>query len=93
MPLKAEISRDGLLMITVSADIVKWATEHHPEYWDADTDTYSIKVANKREWLRSVVRAINHEAEDGSTMLSDMMDKAIELAAEGGEEGLEYDDK
>lgn len=88
LPLTCEVV-DGAIRITVDAATLKWATEHHDTYWLPDTDTYSVKVADQDEWLQSVARHIEDEREDGSSLLTDLFDKAIEAAVEQGEEGLE----
>lgn len=95
LPLRC-IVRAGVLTIEVDAATVKFATENHPGYWNEHTDARhggKVKVTNQRTWLRSVRDAINRElGEDGSTLLTEMMDKAISEAVEQGEEGLLYDD-
>jgi hypothetical protein len=87
LPLEANIV-DGVLTITVNAATVKFATEHHEAFYDADNDVYLYKVADPKEWLESVVGRITNEREDGSTLLTDLFDKAIENAVEQGDEGL-----
>ena len=84
VPLEAKVERDAIV-IRVGRDTVKFATENHPTFWNPETDTYSLRVADPDEWLRSVVLHINDEREDGSSLLSDLFDKAIEAAAEQGE--------
>jgi hypothetical protein len=93
LPLECKVV-DGVLTITVNAATVKFATENHEEFWDADTDTYRYKVTDPAEWLESVCRRINAElGEDGSTLLTRMFDNAIYEAAEQGEEGLDYENE
>lgn len=87
LPLEANIV-DGVLTITVNAATVKFATEHHEAFYDGDNDVYLYKVADLAIWLESVVGRITDEREDGSTLLTDLFDKAIENAVEQGDEGL-----
>lgn len=87
LPLGCVIA-NGVLTISVNAATVKFATENHPTFWDAETDTYMLKVADPAEWLRSVAFHLTDESEDGSTLLTKLFDDAIERAAEQGEEGL-----
>ncbi len=90
MPLRAVV-RDGCLVISVDAETVKFATENHPDFWDGEAGVYTLIVKNKLKWLRSVVDSLNSEsAEDGSTILTSAMDKALALAAENGEVGVEF---
>lgn len=91
LPLEAKIV-DGVLTITVNAATVKFATENHEEFWDAENDVYRFKVADPAIWLESVVGRITEEREDGSTLLTDLFDKAIENAVEQGDEGLADED-
>lgn len=85
--LKCEIV-NGLLTITVSADLVKYATEHHPDFYDVDSDVFRVKVADEAEWLKSVSHRLTHVEEGGSTLLSDVFDAAIYAAVDQGDEGL-----
>lgn len=91
LPLTCRVER-GAIRISIDAATVKFATENHPEFWDCEADTYRYKVADSAEWLKSVARYITHEREDGSSLLTDLFDKAIYEAVEQGEEGLQYDD-
>lgn len=91
LPLECHAA-DGVLTITVNAATVKFATENHPTFWNPEDDTYRFKVADANEWLESVARHITDEREDGSTLLTDLFDKAIENAVEQGEEGLADED-
>jgi hypothetical protein len=86
MPLRCRILK-GVLTITVGADTVKFATENHPTFFNEEGEN-TLEVADKSEWLRSVVSRINSEEEDGSTLLTKMLDDAIAEAVEQGEEGL-----
>ncbi|HWX30995.1 MAG TPA: hypothetical protein VNZ53_26600 [Steroidobacteraceae bacterium] len=83
------IAGEGVLVVVVSADAVKFATEHHESFYDADNDRYMVKVADEQTWLESVARCLNAElGESGETLLSQAFDKAIYEAVDQGEEGL-----
>ena len=89
------IAAEGVLVVVVSSDVVKFATEHHGDFWDPDAegDGYKLKVADEQTWLESVAQHLNDElGEDGSTLLTQALDKAIYNAADQGEEGLKYED-
>lgn len=88
LPLTCRV-RHGAIRIAVDADTVAFATENHPDFWDGETDTYTIVVTDKAEWLKSVARYITDEREDGSSPLTDLFDKAILEAINQGEEGCE----
>lgn len=87
IPLQCLVG-DGTLVILVSADIVKKATETHPDFYNADNNVYLIKVADEQEWLKSVAKRLTEEFEGGSTPLSELFDKAIYKAVDQGDEGL-----
>ena len=89
------VAIDGALVVVVSSDVVKFATEHHGDFWDPDAEGegYRLKVEDEQVWLESVARHLNDElGENGDTLLTQALDKAIYNAAEQGEEGIAYDD-
>jgi len=90
-PLQCVVA-DGALIILVSADVVKYATEHHEAFYDHDHDVYRFKVADPQVWLQSVAKRLTAEFEGGSTPLSRLFDQAIETAVDQGDEGLEDED-
>lgn len=79
----------GALVITIPAGVLKFATENHPDYWDGENDRNPLKVTDAKVWMKSVRDALQAEEEDGSTMLTAALDKAIAHAVEQGEEGCE----
>lgn len=83
------IAGDGVLVILVSADVVKYATEHHPDFYNHDSDVYMVKVDNEQQWLESVASRLTEQHEGGSTPLSELFDKVIYTAVDQGDEGLE----
>jgi hypothetical protein len=86
---------EGAIVIVVSSDVVKFATEHHGEFWDPDAtegDGYRLKVSDEQVWIESVARRLNYElGESGDTLLTQALDKAIYDAADQGEEGVDID--
>lgn len=79
--LRMEISKDQLL----------FAAENHPDFWDGKSgmDVPNLKITDFDAFALEFVREINREAEDGSTMLTRMLDLAIRKAVESGCEGVE----
>ncbi|MDP1886614.1 hypothetical protein [Polaromonas sp.] len=79
--LRMEISKDQLL----------FAAENHPDFWDGKSgmDVPNLKISDFDAFALEFVREINREAEDGSTMLTRMLDSAIRKAVESGCEGVE----
>jgi hypothetical protein len=83
----------GQIVVSVGQRVLKFATEHHPEFWDGETleDQPYIKIEDINVFMDEVVNAINDEREDGSTLLTDMLDAAIKSAVENGCEGIDHD--
>ena len=48
------------------------------------------KVTDPREWMKAVVDELNHEEEDGTTLVHLMLDEAFEKAADQGAEGIRF---
>ena len=85
--------RKGQIVITLTKRGLKMATENHPEFWDGETgtDQPNIKIDDIDVFMKEVVLSINDEREDGSTLLTDMLDAAIKGAIENGCEGIDHD--
>lgn len=85
--------RDGGIDMSIGAEILAFAAANHPEYWDGKSglDVPNIKVDDPAAFARAVCAAINREDEDGSTLLTRMLDKAISLAVEEGCDGVDHD--
>lgn len=81
MSLRMEISKDQLL----------FAAENHPDFWDGKSgmDVPNLKITDFHVFVLDFIKEINREAEDGSTMLTRMLDTAIRKAVESGCEGVE----
>jgi len=91
-PLRCVVRDDGIDM-GIGADALAFAAASHPEYWDGKSgpDVPNIKVDGPADFAREVCAAINREDEDGSTLLTRMLDKAISMAVESGCDGVDHD--
>ena len=89
---RARIVKDALV-IRVPARVLAFATNNHPDYWDGENDKQRVKVTDPKQWMKAVRDALEHEEEDGSNMLTAVLDKAIAHAVEQGEEGIEFLDE
>lgn len=87
-PLRCVIKKNAIL-IEVGFDVVKFATEHHPELYDDERDGGNYAVTDIKEFAKEVVSAINKEEEDGSSPLTNLFDAAIMDAICQGAEGVE----
>ena len=92
MTLCCRISK-GQVIIVVGKRNLKFATEHHPEFWNgavASAGGPFLKISDMAKFQAEFVRAINDEREDGSSLLTDMWDAAIKNAVEDGCEGIDH---
>ena len=78
--------------MSIGVDTLAFAAANHPEFWDgvSGLGVPNIKVDNVGVFAREVCAMINREDEDGSTLLTRMLDKAIFLAVEQGCDGVDH---
>lgn len=70
-----------------------FAAEQHPDLWDGESPASVpvVKITDVQTFALEVARAINAEGEDGSTLLTRMLDAAILKAIESGCEGVDHE--
>jgi hypothetical protein len=87
-PLAVKIV-DGKLVIEIGVDTLRFCAEMQACRFDDALNgyVYPLKVTDRNEYARDVVRALNDEREDGSTILTDLLDKAFMSAWEDGSTG------
>ena len=92
MPIRCEVRGMGWIDMGISIGELRFAAEQHPDFWDGKSgiSVPNIKITDAQEFALEVARAINAEAEDGSTLLTRMLDKAISKAVESGCEGVDH---
>lgn len=87
---------DGRLEISIGVDVLahaaacsSWATPY-----DAKALDYirTFAISDARLFAREVARAMRDEREDGSSLLTDIIDKAARAAVDDGAEGLHDED-
>lgn len=88
-PLRCKATGGDIEMVIGMATLC-FAAENHPDFWDgvSPASVPNIKITNVQEFALEVAREINRESEDGSTLLTRMLDKAIANAVENGCEGV-----
>lgn len=90
LPLRCRVV-NGALHFCVGAQTIKWAVENHPELLSiSDYGKPTFLVDDPVAFLNELVAVINREEEDGSTLLTRMLDDAIIQAVEDGSDGLRY---
>ena len=91
-PLTCKIE-DDCLVVRIGVGTIAVAATRCEYFWDGEsgTDVPCVKVDDDRIFADEVLRMLLVEAENGSTLLTDMIDQAIINAVEGGCEGVDHD--
>lgn len=90
VPLTCTITKTGVLLIRVGIGTIKFATETNPQMTAEDGETPVVTVSDAKVFAHEVCRAMNEESEDGSTLLSRMLDAAVMDAVDNGAQGITY---
>lgn len=88
LPLECT-ARCGALYIRIGSKVLAFAAENNPHLWNGEKDGPGFRITNPNAFARNVMYALNKEAEDGSTLLTRMLDQATLNAVESGSEGVE----
>jgi hypothetical protein len=96
LPLEAKVEA-GVLVIRIGVDVQKQAFEESDENnpWDHDAHDNRRKfvILDAEGFAQDVVLAMNHEAENGATPLTDFLDRMMEAALEDGSVYVEEADE
>ena len=94
-PLRVEITR-GQLCIRIGIETLAHATAYAEwaNAWNEEDQDYkrTFAITDPLVFAKEVALALQHEKEDGSSLLSDMLDQATENAVNDGAEGCDYED-
>jgi len=88
-PLSAKIEGDELV-IRIGIGTLAWAAEFEGRepFWDFNEERNKFvqlwKITDDLGWAEDVCREINREEEDGSSPLTNLLDKASEEALDQG---------
>ena len=89
-PLSCKIEGEELV-IRIGIDILAWSQQSERRdtpFWVYDQEQAKYapqwKIINNLEWAKDVVREITREEEDGSSPLTNLLDKASEAALDQG---------
>lgn len=88
LPLQCKAA-DGVLGMRVGVKILANAVRYCPDLWDGEDDRPSYRVTDPAAFAEAVAAEINREGEDGSTLLTRMIDAACLEAIERGTPGVE----
>lgn len=91
-PLTCHVEEDRIA-VYIGFDELAFAAANHPDFWDGESgeDVPNIKITDVSVFAREVVQQLNREDEDGSTLVTKLLDRAIEDAVGGGCEGVDHD--
>lgn len=83
----------GVIDMGIGMQALCFAAEQHPDLWDGESPSSVpvVKITDVQTFALEVARAINHGGEDGSTLLTRMLDAAILKAIESGCEGVDHE--
>lgn len=85
--IETKMLSDGEIIIRIPASYVR----HSVSVMDYFED--GARVTNTKTFCSEILRTLNQETEDGTTLIHTMLDSAIEEAVEQGAEGIHvYDD-
>ena len=91
-PLSVSI-KDKQLVVRIGIDVLKTAFEHATfnNPWDDCLLDYRKlgHVSDAQKFAEEFRNALRHEEEDGSTFLTEALDRAMEYAFKQGAEGIE----
>lgn len=78
--------------LSLGIGTLRHAAENHPDLYNPDKPNEpAVDVTDATEFAMVVVEEINREDEEGNTLLTRMIDKAILQAVENGCEGVNHD--
>lgn len=80
---------DGAIVIWVGEKALAHATNINPKLYDPERDCGLYAVTDHAAFAKEVVRKLKQEGEDGSTMLTDVLDRAVYEAINDGAEGVD----
>lgn len=76
--------KEGVLLISIGTEILCHSCEVGRRYGISD-----IKITDKKQFISSLVRQLESEDEDGSTLMHEMFDGAVTVMLENGELGVD----
>jgi len=85
---------DGELQIRIGVDTLKFAAEHCERFYNGSIESADgphIRVTEAEQFAREIAGKLNDEAEDGSTVIHEMLDNAFVEAIEWGCLGVDHD--
>lgn len=83
--------KDGALVITMPVELLCHAVQFGND-WPCNEHGPTARINNAEGFAHDIVRALEREEEDGTTLVHRMFDKAAIEAIEQGAESIDLDD-
>ena len=89
------IRQGDWIVLAIHVDTIKHVTEGHPqlEWLNDESEPIPPVVTDMNMFVSELVGALNAESEDGSTLVTGMIDDAIVAAVENGARGIEIEEQ
>lgn len=85
----AKIEGDKLV-IEIEIGTLKYALQYYNDQHSLWRDEEPLELIDELAFAKDIVVALEQEEEDGTTLIHEMMDKALEYAIEMGSEGIAW---
>lgn len=85
-PLTYEV-KNGVLSISIGINTLAFCVTSEPR----DSITSGVVITDPLEFAKDVLHALQDEREDGSTLVTDLLDRANAEAYEQGSLGIDYE--
>ncbi|MBE3065158.1 MAG: hypothetical protein IMZ69_09100 [Spirochaetes bacterium] len=79
----------GELVIRIGIETLAFCTDECSEFYNSEKDRSDVKVTDPDEWAKDVVRELEREEEDGSSPLTDLLERAMSDAVDQGSTAVE----
>ena len=87
-PLTVKIEKDELV-IRIGIGTLAFSADECPLFYNGERDCSDVKVIDPPEWAKDVLRELEREEEDGSTPVTELIDKAMSDAVDQGSLAVE----
>lgn len=84
---------DGRLVISLSVSNLANAARLSDYFFQSAEEGTELQIDSEHYFAESVSKALNDEAEDGSTPITRMLDQAFEWVVENGADGVKEVDE
>ena len=81
---------DGRLLISIGIDALMIAVKGSPVWEEQEADGKGYRIENAEGFADDILRELDDEEEDGTTLVHVAFDKAIERALDQGSLNVDY---